>query len=78
MQKDYTNAKEAVYFAFPVAVTPPRFTYATQQGWVDPAKDLFKGASLEWFSIQKWMAAIGLPLAVGIVPVDSPWLALAI
>jgi alpha-mannosidase len=72
VQKDYTNAKEALYFAFPVAVTPPRFTYATQQGWVDPAKDLFKGASLEWFSVQKWMAAVDSHLAVGIVPVDAP------
>ena len=72
VQKDYTNAKEAVYFAFPIAVTPPRFTYATQQGWVDPARDLFKGASLEWFSIQKWMAAMDSHLAVGIVPVDAP------
>ena len=56
VQKDYTNAKEAFYFAFPVAVSPAKFAYATQQGWVDPAHDLFKGASLEWFSIQKWMA----------------------
>jgi alpha-mannosidase len=72
VQKDYTNAKEAVYFAFPVAVSPPKFAYATQQGWVDPAQNLFKGASLEWFSIQKWMAAADSHLAVGIVPVDAP------
>jgi alpha-mannosidase len=72
VQKDYTNAKEAVYFAFPVAVSPPKFAYATQQGWVDPSHDLFKGASLEWFSIQKWMAVSDARLAVGIVPVDAP------
>jgi hypothetical protein len=52
-------------------VTPPRFTYTTQQGWVDPANDLFQGASLEWFIIQKWMAALDSHLAVGIVPVDA-------
>jgi hypothetical protein len=72
VQKDYTNAKEAVYFTFPVAVSPAKFAYATQQGWVDPAQDLFKGASLEWFSIQKWMAVSDDRLAVGIVPVDAP------
>jgi alpha-mannosidase len=32
----------------------------------------FKGASLKWFSIQKWMAAMDSHLAVGIVPVDAP------
>jgi hypothetical protein len=72
VQKDYTAAKEAVYFAFPTAVSPPRFAYATQQGWVDPSRDLFKGASLEWFSVQKWMAAVDPHVAVGIVPVDAP------
>ena len=72
LQKDYTNSKEAAYFAFPVATTSRQFTYATQQGWVDPAKDLFKGASLEWFSVQKWMAAMDSRLAVGIVPIDAP------
>ena len=71
VQKNYTTAKEAVYFAFPAAATPPEFAYATQQGWVDPARDLLKGASLEWFSIQKWMAVHDSNLTVGIVPVDT-------
>ncbi len=72
VQKDYTTAKEAVYFAFPVAVSSPTFAYASQQGWVDPAKDMFKGASLEWFSIQRWMAVRDAGLTVGIVPLDAP------
>jgi alpha-mannosidase len=71
VQKDYTTNKEAVYFAFPVATASPQFAYATQQGWVDPAKDMLKGASLEWFSIQKWMAAVDPHFTVGIVPVDA-------
>jgi alpha-mannosidase len=72
VQKDYTNVKKAVYFAFPTAVSPPRFAYASQQGWVDPSRDLFKGASLEWFSVQRWMAAVGPQLAVAVVPMDAP------
>ncbi len=56
VQKSYTTAKEGVYFAFPTAVQSPEFAYATQQGWVDPAHDLLKSASLEWFNVQKWMA----------------------
>jgi hypothetical protein len=59
-----------VYFAFPTAVQSPQFAYATQQGWVDPAHDLLKGASLEWFNIQKWMAVHDSGMTVGIVPLD--------
>ena len=72
VQKQYTPAKEGVYFAFPIAVSPPQFGYATQQGWVDPAKDLLKGGSLEWFTVQHWMEASDSSMAVGIVPVDAP------
>jgi alpha-mannosidase len=71
VEKSYTTAKEAVYFAFPAAVESPRFEYATQQGWVDPSRDMLKGASLEWFSVQKWMAVHNSNLAVEVVPVDA-------
>ncbi len=71
VQKTYTTEKEGVYFAFPTAVQSPEFAYATQQGWVDPAHDLMKGASLEWFNIQKWMAVHDSNMTVGIVPLDA-------
>jgi alpha-mannosidase len=71
VEKTYTTAKEGVYFAFPTAVDRPEFAYGTQQGWVDPSRDLLKGASLEWFSIQKWMAVHDSGLTVGIVPLDA-------
>lgn len=71
VQKDYTTEKEGVYFAFPTSVASPEFAYATQQGWVDPAHDMLKGASLEWFSIQKWMAVRDPGMTVAIVPVDA-------
>ena len=70
--KDYTNAKEGVYIAFPVAATGPHFDYSTQQGWIDPSRDLMKGGSLEWFSIQYWMASHDDQVSVGIVPVNAP------
>lgn len=69
--KEYTTRKEGVYFAFPVNVTQPKFTYATQQQWVDPAHNLMKGGSLEWFNVQQWLAVQDAALAVGIVPVDA-------
>jgi len=69
--KQYTNDKEGVYFAFPVGVSNPDFSFATQQAWVDPAHDLMKGGSLEWFNVQQWMAVRDSKLAVGIVPLDA-------
>jgi len=71
VHKNYTNDKEAVYFAFPVAAKDPGFSFATQQGWVDPARDLMKGGSLEWFNVQQWMAVHDEGLAVAIVPLDA-------
>jgi len=71
VRKNYTTEKEGVYFAFPVSVSQPAFLYATQQQWVDPARDLMKGGSLEWFNIQQWMAVRDASLAVGIVPLDA-------
>jgi alpha-mannosidase len=72
VKKDYTTHKEGVYFAFPVAVARPDFTYATQQQWVDPARNLMKGGSVEWFNVQQWMAVKDANLAVGVVPLDAP------
>ncbi len=71
VNKEYTNAKEGVYFSFPVSVSSPSFTFATQQEWVDPAHDLMKGGSLEWFNVQGWMAAHDSNVSVGIVPLDA-------
>jgi alpha-mannosidase len=72
VDKRYTAAKEGVYFAFPVAVTQPHFAFDLQQGWIDPAVDLMKGGSAEWFTIQHWMDVHDQDLAVTIVPVDAP------
>jgi hypothetical protein len=72
VNKKYTTSKEAVYFAFPVSTSDPTFLYASHQGWINPAKDIFKGGSLEWFNIQNWMAVQDQQATVAIVPVDSP------
>ena len=72
IHKDYTNDKEGVYIAFPVAATNPEFQFATQQDWANPSKNLMKGGSLEWFNVQQWMAVGDSNLVVGIVPVDTP------
>jgi hypothetical protein len=55
-----------------VALSTPRFAFGSQQGWIDPAKDIMKGGSLEWFTVQHWMAARDGDVTVGIVPIDAP------
>ena len=71
VHKDYTTAKEGVYFAFPAATEQPVFNYGTQQGWVDPSRDLMKGGSLEWFNVQHWMSVSSPDVTVGVVPLDA-------
>lgn len=70
--KDPVREKEAVYFAFPVAAQKPSFEYEIQNGWVNPAKDMIRGAGLEWFSVQHWVKASGRDVDVAIVPADAP------
>lgn len=76
VQKSATFAKEAGYVAFPLAISQPRFRYATPNGWVDPARDLLPGAGREWFAIQDWLSVESLdprnPGEVTISPLDAP------
>jgi hypothetical protein len=71
-QKEPVENKEAVYFAFPLAIANPRFTYEIQNGWVDPSRDVLKGGSVEWSTVQHWVREEGADVAVGLTPVDSP------
>ncbi len=72
IEKIKTYAKEGVYFAFPFARDEARFRYATQNGYVDPARDMLPGAGLEWFNVQQWLAVEGNGFVAGIIPVDAP------
>jgi alpha-mannosidase len=76
VHKDPVNVKEAVYFAFPVAAETPKFSYEIQNGWVDPAQDLLKGANVAWFTVQHWVKVASSSLSVAVVPVDSPLITL--
>jgi alpha-mannosidase len=64
--------KEAVYFAFPFAIAHPEFNYEIQNGWVDPARNILKGGSLDWFTVRHWVRVSGSEFSVGLVPVDAP------
>jgi hypothetical protein len=64
--------KEAVYFAFPFAMTHPQFQYEIQNGVVDPAKDMYPGAGHEWFSIQHWISVQQDGVSATVMPLDAP------
>jgi hypothetical protein len=72
INKVAVREKEAAYFAFPVAAPQPAFTYEIQNGWVDPSRDMLKGAGLEWFSVGHWVKASAGDWELAIVPVDTP------
>jgi alpha-mannosidase len=64
--------KEALYFAFPFAMSHPRFQYEIQNGVVDPARDMYPGAGREWFSVQHWVSVEQDGLAGTVMPLDTP------
>lgn len=71
VEKTKVYTKEAVYFAFPIAMDHPEFRYEIQNGFVNPARDIMKGGNLEWFSVQHWVAADQDDASVAVVPVDA-------
>jgi alpha-mannosidase len=76
VHKQPSDNKEAVYFAFPVAAEHAVFSYEIQNGWVDPARDMLKGANVGWFTVQHWVKVDSGELSVGVVPIDSPLITL--
>ncbi|MGB9146179.1 MAG: polysaccharide lyase family protein [Acidobacteriaceae bacterium] len=63
--------KEAVYFAFPFAMSHPQFQYEIQNGVVDPAKDMYPGAGHEWFSVQHWVSVQQGGVSATVMPLDA-------
>jgi len=49
----------------------PEFRYETQNGYVNPARDIVKGGNLEWFSVQHWVAADQDNVTAALVPKDA-------
>ncbi|HEX5425104.1 MAG TPA: polysaccharide lyase family protein [Candidatus Acidoferrales bacterium] len=74
--KEAVDGKEAIYFAFPLAVDQPDFTYEIQNGWVNPSRNMLKGAGLEWFSVRHWVSVSNGDLSAAIVPLDAPLITL--
>ena len=68
--------KEAVYFAFPFAMSHPQFQYEIQNGVVDPSKDMYAGAGHEWFSAQHWVSVQQDGISGTVMPLDTPLITL--
>lgn len=68
--------KEAVYFAFPFAMSHPQFQYEIQNGVVDPSKDMYPGAGHEWFSVQHWVSVQQDGVSATVMPLDTPLITL--
>ena len=68
--------KEAVYFAFPFAMSHPQFRYEIQNGVVDPSKDMYPGAGHEWFSLQHWVSVQQGDVSGTVMPLDTPLITL--
>jgi hypothetical protein len=71
VEKTAELKKEAVYFAFPFAMTHPQFQYEIQNGVVDPAKDMYPGAGHEWFSVQHWVSVQQDGVSATVMPLDA-------
>ena len=72
LNKDEVPSKEAVYFAFPFAMSHPQFRYEIQTGSMDPSKDMYPGAGHEWFSVQHWASVQQDGLSATVLPLDVP------
>ncbi|HTR25379.1 MAG TPA: polysaccharide lyase family protein [Terriglobales bacterium] len=75
VRKDRVLTRESAYIAFPFAVTTPEFTYGSQSGWVNPAKDELAGGSREWYLPTTWAAVNNAQVTAAVVPIDAPLVA---
>ena len=71
VDKTQTKSDEAVYFAFPFAMSHPEFQYEIQNAAVNPARDMYPGAGLDWFSVQHWAAVQQDGISAAVMPLDA-------
>jgi len=71
VEKHQVYRREGVYFAFPFAMSHPQFQYESQDGIVDPARDMLPGAGLDWFTVQHWISVQQDGLSATVMPLDA-------
>jgi hypothetical protein len=70
--KTETRAKEAVYFAFPFAASPPELAYEVQNAWVHPNADQLPGACRDWFTTQNLVMVRDAGATIAWATPDAP------
>ncbi|MBZ5653853.1 MAG: hypothetical protein LAO56_01090 [Acidobacteriia bacterium] len=75
IHKERVLSRESAYIAFPFAVSNPQFTYGSQAGWVNPAKDELAGGSREWYLPTTWASVFNPQVTATVVPLDAPLMA---
>jgi alpha-mannosidase len=75
IHKERVLSRESAYIAFPFAVSDPQFTYGSQTGWVNPAKDELAGGSREWYLPTTWASVSNSQVAATVAPLDAPLVA---
>ncbi|MHB0878930.1 MAG: glycoside hydrolase family 38 N-terminal domain-containing protein [Anaerolineae bacterium] len=61
-----------VYFAFPFAVTKPRFRFEAPNSIMRPIEDQLPGTNTDAYAVGHWVEAAGDGIAVGLSSVDAP------
>lgn len=74
--KDEMRDKEAVYFAFPFALTSPELSYQLQNTFAHPETDELPGAAREWFSTQDLIIARNSRATIAWATPDAPMVTL--
>jgi alpha-mannosidase len=72
LHKDRVLSRESAYVAFPFAISNPQFTYGSQSGWVNPAKDELTGGSREWYLPTTSASVFNAQMVATVVPLDAP------
>jgi hypothetical protein len=76
IRKEEVREKEALYFAFPFALSKPRLAYQVQNAFVRPNDDQLPGAAREWFATQNVISASDAGAAIAWATPDAPMVTL--
>ena len=76
LDKNPTYEKEGGYFAFPFALSKPRFHIELPNGVVRPDKDMLDGGCMAWYCAQDFVAASDDGVSVVWTALDSPLITL--
>ncbi|MFN8457618.1 MAG: hypothetical protein U0401_23665 [Anaerolineae bacterium] len=72
VDKAYITRPEAVYIAFPFALTPPSFHLDLNGVPLEPEAEQLPGSCRDWYGIQRWAEVSDKETSIVLVPLDAP------